>query len=234
VLSRTGSSIYESSDLQVTNYRRGLVARWDPSRRTFGVLDTTGKEILANQYAGVNMDDFGTVMGWIGSYGSTTFTILNMNDENRITLECNFLYPFDQNGLAVMQMRNGKYGALDRDGRTIVAPQYDYMAPYAEGLAVVRVGEKWGYVDTRGQTAIEPRFDYAWDFSEGMAVVRDGPHEGGKRGYIDRQGRYVIEPRFDWAYSFDSGMAQVAFGDFANGTFGYIDKAGSYLWEPSN
>ena len=36
-------------------------------------------------------------------------------------------------------MQDGKWGFIDRSGRLVIAPQYDRVLPFAEGLAQVRM-----------------------------------------------------------------------------------------------
>jgi len=44
----------------------------------------------------------------------------------------------------------GKYGYIDKQGKMVINPQFDYTSEYAEGLVAVRIGAndngKWGYV----------------------------------------------------------------------------------------
>jgi WG containing repeat len=54
---------------------------------------------------------------------------------------------------------NGKYGYIDRTGKLVVKPQFDYGWSFYEGLAQVQVGQKWGYIDYTGKLAIKPEFD---------------------------------------------------------------------------
>lgn len=62
-----------------------------------------------------------------------------------------------------------------------------YTFHFADGLALVRVGDKLGYIDGTGQFVIEPQFDDADPFDRGSArVVVDG-----KSFYIDRDGKIM-------------------------------------------
>ena len=80
-----------------------------------------------------------------------------------------FLYAgdFAENGLALVQADDEKYGYIDEKGEYVIDPVYHYAYGFAEnGLA--RVGSKsgkWGYIDKNGKYVIRPRFDYAGRFS---------------------------------------------------------------------
>ncbi len=62
---------------------------------------------------------------------------------------------------------------MDRSGRLVVQPQFDWALDFAEGLAAVGVGgkrdaqgdvtmmdgAKWGFIDKEGNIVIPPQFD---------------------------------------------------------------------------
>lgn len=56
-------------------------------------------------------------------------------------------------GLAAVQIgdsETGKHGFIDKRGKFVINPQFDYAFAFSEGLAVIRVGDdktgKWGYI----------------------------------------------------------------------------------------
>jgi len=92
------------------------------------------------------------------------------------------------------QIQGGKWGYVDREGKVVIEPRFDFPGKFTEGMAPVNVGGigkgKWGYVDNTGKMVIEPRFDEAAEFLDGLARVKTG----GKVGYVDRNGKYVWSP----------------------------------------
>ena len=84
----------------------------------------------------------------------------------------------------------GKWGFIDKQGKMVIDPQFDAVRPFANGLAVVRIGDdktgKWGFIDPQGKFVINPQFDDAGSFSGGLAAVYTGDRETGKWGYISR------------------------------------------------
>ncbi|MEH2382996.1 MAG: WG repeat-containing protein [Nostoc sp.] len=93
--------------------------------------------------------------------------------------------------------------------------QFDWVKPFSEGMAAVKMGYKWGYIDKTGKLT-RFRFDSAEPFSEGLALVKIN----NKYGYIDKTAKLIIALQFDDAKSFSSGMAAVKIAD----KWGYIDK----------
>ena len=63
-------------------------------------------------------------------------------------------YKPDNGGLYPINV-NGKYGFMDRSGKTVVTPQFDQTWGFSEGLASVLVGTKWGFINTKGVVAIK-------------------------------------------------------------------------------
>ena len=158
-------------------------------------------------------------------------------------------------------MRVGeKYGYIDKTGKIILKPQFDFAGRFSDGLALIRVGSEYGYIDRSGEFIIKPQYLRASPFSEGLAVVGTGPgstyinREGimvmevngncgpfsdgmaviriqDKLGYIDKSGKTVIKPAFVWVEGFRGGLAKVHSGNMSE--YAYIDRAGNYIWRSS-
>ena len=114
-----------------------------------------------------------------------------------------------------------------------IKPRFDWVGPFKEGLAVVRIGlNKYGFINKRGDIVINPQFDYAFDFQEGAARVAIKKNEKLKWGFVDKNGKEIIKPQFDWVTSFKEGLAVVLFGSWETGKYGYINKQGQIIINP--
>ncbi len=105
-------------------------------------------------------------------------------------------------GMYIVQDQQGKWGAYTEKGALIIAPQFDKMAHFQEGLAQVKQNGKWGYVSKKGELRIAPVFDYAGPFKKGIAYAE---YEG-KAGFINKKGKFIIAPTFqpnDWKSNFE-------------------------------
>lgn len=136
---------------------------------------------------------------------------------------------------------NGKGGYIDRQGRVVVAPRYDEVRPFSEGLAAVSIDGEWGFIDGSGTVVIAPQYARVGGFSEGLAsafvpAVEDDSGASlppgftsspGRRlhGFIDAKGQMVIPPVFESQSGypkFSEGLARVK----RDGRWEFIDRAG--------
>jgi hypothetical protein len=86
-------------------------------------------------------------------------------------------------------MLDGKVGAIDETGTSVIEPKYDAsgFGGFRSGLVPVRAGEKWGFVDVTGKSVIEPRFDEVSFFDRGVSWTRNG----GEWCAVDRRGNRI-------------------------------------------
>jgi hypothetical protein len=94
--------------------------------------------------------------------------------------------------LAMCTFSGGLCGAVRRDGTVAVHPQYDWVGPFSENRAAVRVGGLYGFVDDEGREVVKPQYRIVDDYQFGFAQV----DVDGKSGLIDRDGKMVIEPKY--------------------------------------
>lgn len=129
-----------------------------------------------------------------------------------------------------------KWGFIDKTGKWVIPPQFDYAEDFSEGLAAVELNKKIGYVDVAGIMVIPPQFKKteSMSFHEGLAAVEvEGEYGkwGWGIGYIDRKGTYVIPLRSDYAFAgeFHEGLAYIG-DDFSTGEYyGFVDHSGKMV-----
>ncbi|MDZ8052883.1 MAG: WG repeat-containing protein [Aulosira sp. ZfuVER01] len=116
---------------------------------------------------------------------------------------------------------NSNYAYIHTSQPINLKIQFDWVEPFSEGMAVVKMGYKYGYIDKTGQLVSRLQFDTAEPFTEGLALVRFN----NKYGYIDKTANWIIKPQFDYAKSFSQGLAAIKLAS----TWGYIDKTGQII-----
>lgn len=147
--------------------------------------------------------------------------------------------PYFSEGLAAIQMTNGKLGFIDTNGNLAIKTrfpfkyftdtfihssfnrsqydesvyEYEFGEPthFSDGLFPIQTNRRWGYIDKSGNLLILPKFDVASNFQEGLAAVGVGH----KTGFINRHGKYINPLRFRYASDFSNGLALVFFKRFS-------------------
>lgn len=77
-------------------------------------------------------------------------------------------------GLIIINDKNGKHGAINKNGELIIPYDYDRLDLPNEGFISFQQKGKWGYLDYKGNVVIAPQYDEADMFSSGVAVVEKG------------------------------------------------------------
>lgn len=106
------------------------------------------------------------------------FYVQNIYGEYRI---------FNDNSLASLKDFNGKWGAINKKGETVIPFKYEGLKAFTEGVAGFERDGKFGFVDIYGNEIIKPQFDDVSSFYNGLAVVR----QGDKAYCIDKQGKRI-------------------------------------------
>ncbi|NJL71144.1 MAG: WG repeat-containing protein [Candidatus Competibacteraceae bacterium] len=79
---------------------------------------------------------------------------------------------FFHDGLG-LSLKKGKYGFMNKAGKTVIKRRFTYAEDFSEGLAVVGVANaRRGFIDVTGQLVIPPVFDEAQSFSDKLAAVK--------------------------------------------------------------
>ncbi len=140
--------------------------------------------------------------------------------------------------------KDGKWGFLNGSGSFVIAPQFDWVSHFSEGLAVVMVGKKYGFIDETGAFVIKPRYTEVGDFSEGLARVRVGGatvypigaslinRKDNNWQYIDKLGNTVFKIRVYEVGDFSEGLAAASIIKSRSLYCGYLDKQGRWAIAP--
>lgn len=106
------------------------------------------------------------------------YPFINEIEEDLKLLSATF-YPFVQNGL---------YGYFDKEGKTAIAPQYEHLGIFQDGLAVASKNDKYGLINKKNQVVVDFVFDEILEFVDARGIV----FKGDSVGLIDRSGREVV------------------------------------------
>lgn len=197
--------------------------------KKYGFIDRNGKMVLAPQ----PIFPIAFSEGLASVVNGDNCCIIDKNGNTIATLgeEISDLQQFSE-GLAAAEIQhetaddvNYKYGFVDRSGRMVIKPQFEWVGAFCDGLAVAELipDGPIGYIDKTGHFVIDAQYDLAEDFSEGLAPVQ----KEGKWRFIDRTGAEVamIGDKYDNVFAVSEGRAIVKRGD----KYGAIDKAGNLI-----
>lgn len=89
-------------------------------------------------------------------------------------------------------IRNGKVGLCDLEGNELLAPTFDNIYDFYNGVAVVCQNGRMGAIDASGHVIVPYVYDQLWNFLHDTTLAcRDG-----QWGVVDQTGREVISCRF--------------------------------------
>ncbi len=86
------------------------------------------------------------------------------------------------------RFEGARCGYINREGNTIIAPQFDWVGRFLSGRAVVTRAGKYGAIDATGRFIIAPVYDSMSRFDRGQAQVLVGE----RLGVIDQDGQWVV------------------------------------------
>jgi hypothetical protein len=154
---------------------------------------------------------------------------------------------FGTDGLAQVKV-GGRWGYIDRTGRIVIDPQFNYAEEFACGVAMVSTG-RWpkeqGLIDVEGRFIVEPTLEGVSDPCAGPLTSPEDPpldpvthartpigvEKDGKQGFVNRTGSFVIAAELilpGLGGAFAEGLTVVR----NDGKSGYIDETGKVVISP--
>lgn len=130
------------------------------------------------------------------------------------------------NGLLVSRIEE-KYGALNTEGKLVIAAKYDNLSDFNNDYAIGRIDKTFYVVDKTGNEILvkEPEIVDIKHFSEGLAPFRSII---GLKGFIGTDGKITIPAIFSDVGYFSSGLAWGRVLD----NIGFIDHNGKWVIAP--
>lgn len=158
--------------------------------------------------------------------------IINTKGETVATLPENVrsCQSFSKGGYAVFKNRDGKMGAIDREGKIVVEPIYTNLVPLNEGVFLT---DSYQFVDAQGNLLGElDRQKYILTnlgIEDGKIVVRDANSRGSQCCVINPKGEQLFSiPAADASYYRDG---YVVIKD-SYGQWGVADDSGNVIISP--
>lgn len=168
--------------------------------KKIGVLGTDGTWKLPPVYDSIVSDfgeglfrtesdfHFGLYSPLAGELASPTFDFMCTEPHQLIAVSRDFLK-----------------GLLGRQGKVLLACDYDEIEVDETDLVRLRRNGRWGFYDLANDRLFEPRYEKIRPFSEDLAAVSSN----GRWGFVDRNGAPVIPVQYAWAGDFFKSQAPV-------------------------
>ncbi len=153
---------------------------------------------------------------------------------NKVLAKYPYIGSFEDNGIALIRNKEGRYGFINDKGETIAEPQYLDKFYFIDGLAYVRFYSgkdcKYGFINEKNEFVLEidSRESLSY-YSNNLATAKGS---NGLYGYVDITGKFIIEPQFIGASSFGLNEGNSALVQDTNKRWGIINKSGEYVMEP--
>jgi len=135
----------------------------------------TGKISIPAQYdrAWMFSEGMGGVLknkklGFINAKGEVAIPFQFPYDPN-FDLEVDFLF---KNGFCTANSSNGKFGVINKLGKWVITPEYDYITNPTKGFRVIRKGEMYGVIDSLCNWTMPLDYDWVKVTNEGFIVVK--------------------------------------------------------------
>jgi len=145
---------------------------------------------------------------------------------------------------AIGTVSDSKWGFIDRTGKFVIAPQFDYVAPFEDGISKVGFidGQRELYIDETGRSLF-PAHTVLGSFDDhGLAMTADyaGFHNGYDvytYNFVNRNGELVSDVPLAGAGEFTEGYAAANMGGKSKrmwgaprgGKWGFIDTGGNWV-----
>ncbi|HNG17817.1 MAG TPA: WG repeat-containing protein, partial [Candidatus Obscuribacter sp.] len=161
----TGEPKIEAKYENVEPYSEGFAAVSQLGK--WGFIDKDGKQITELKFDQVRPFRDRVAEGYFGA----DFVIIG--DIGTISMSDPLnSRSFFHDGLG-LSLKKGKYGFMNKAGKTVIKRRFTYAEDFSEGLAVVGVANaRRGFIDVEGQLVIPPVFDEAQSFSNKLAAVK--------------------------------------------------------------
>lgn len=131
-----------------------------------------------------------------------------------------FRWPGENRALSV---RDGKYGLIDLEGKTLYPCELDMVVPSGSGGYLANKDGGWSGMGTLGNLYDES-FSYpTMEMARDGRTVRVDVQEGKGCGVVDLEGNTVVPYRYWNGKDYTEGLAAV---EDTNGLWGYIDLEG--------
>lgn len=194
-----------------------------------GLVNEEGREIVKPVYDFITDYSEGIA---VAEKDNVSYAI---DEEGKILFESKDSVGQFQEGLSrILRTNDGiktAYGYVDKEGKVVVEPRYEYASPFKNNKALVKVKDNhYALIDKSGKSLAEYNYRMVRDLSEDLLVYTG---DNDMAGYLKADGSRLTDAKFSYAEPFENGFAVVGIPSGSNDIkYGAIDKNGAYIIKP--
>lgn len=128
-----------------------------------------------------------------------------------------FASRFYDEGIAIVQFSDGKWGFIDTQGNP-VGKRYSKIKGLSNGYSAVNDNGKWGYIDYHGKELIAPTYKDVSHIAYNRFAYQD---DNGAWGCKDLDGNLILKPTFDIFKGFTEPGVSIVGVKLSSDTFAY-------------
>ncbi len=136
----------------ISDFSRGLAAVCLNGKK--GFIDINGNVVIPLVWDTVTSFGTGGLAFARANYPMVSCMIdASGKQQLMLPLECQYARSFSENMLAAKGEQG--WGYIDREGKWVIAPEYDEIGDFSDGVAPVCKGEKWSFIDSEGKEVMD-------------------------------------------------------------------------------
>jgi len=204
LVDRKGKELLAPFAIEIRKFSQGVAVYRTQDSWMYGLVSETGKFVTEKVYSFISEPKAGVFVygneettGLLTPAGREIALIMKPWDEEVLkesVIQLNGhsagLFDFTE-GMALFYRKtagNYKVGCIDSTGKQVIAPNFDWIEPFRNGLAPAEKNGKWGAINRMGETVVP--FEYAsltCCANERFIVSR-----GGKYGVVGKGGAIIL------------------------------------------
>lgn len=220
------------------NFSEGMFAVYDTVTYKAGYVNPQNEVVIPFKYhfASAFNDGWAVVAKENKKEKRTYFIIDKKNKKQLKTKQYDYISSEGYSEGLIIVRKDGKYGAIDKQGKVIIPFEYEKLAAFKEGLASAKKNGKYGYINAQNEMVIDFQFDMTFNsFKNGIAVVAMGERLNYKEAMIDKNGKILTPFKYSSISEVypDLGIYEVLYKapvedepGYTVNQHGYVDRTG--------
>lgn len=221
-LNKEGKAITNAVYSEASSFQNGIACVKKDGK--YGFIDKEGNALTEFVYGGKSEASEELIPVFYADSSKTINTgYLGLDGKQVLDFLWYDAKPFSEGLAAACNEYTKPYGFIDKTGTFVIAPAWDSVESFQNGIALVTKDRVHTYIDKTGKQITPKTYQKAYSFTDsGLARIAVSSATGWNFGFIDKNGNEVIAPIYAVAMDFDYGYARVSNGK----KWGFINQDG--------